>query len=145
MASACRISAFAGRDARQATQNKSWIMIFPMIDVIAEPPSRSNRHLINRIRLIEGDLTQQNDVQAIVASIPATLDASGSLTQAIMKAAGSQIDDFIVENIYKPRPGDVFPVPPFGLKVQHIIYALTPVWHDGFDGEDRDLVRCYRG
>lgn len=145
MERAYKTSARAGIDARQATQNKSWIMIFPMSDVIAEPFPRSNRHLINRIRLIEGDLLAQHDVDAIVGSVPSTLDVSGSLNQAIIKAAGQQIDDFIVEHIFRPRPGDVFAVPPFGLRVKHILFVVTPTWHDGIDREDRDLVRCYRG
>jgi O-acetyl-ADP-ribose deacetylase (regulator of RNase III) len=116
-----------------------------MPDVIAEPFPRSNRHLIGRIRLIEGDLTAQRDVDAIIVSIPSSLDVSGSLNQAVIRAAGHQIDDFIVEHIFKPRPGDIFAVPPFGLKMRHIIFAVTPLWHDGLDREDRDLVRCYRG
>lgn len=116
-----------------------------MSDVIAEPSPRSNRDLINKIRLIEGDLTKQADVDAIVGLIPADLDMSGTLNQAIIRATGQQLDDFIVENILKPRPGDVFAAPPFGLPNRHILYAVTPQWDDGLEREDRDLVRCYRG
>jgi O-acetyl-ADP-ribose deacetylase (regulator of RNase III) len=116
-----------------------------MSDVIAEPWHRSNRHLINRITLIQGDLLAQNDVDVIVGSIPPSLKAGGSLNQAIIAAAGEKIDEFIVENIFRPRSGDVFPVPPFNLSVKHIFYAVLPVWKDGIGTEDRDMIRCYRG
>jgi O-acetyl-ADP-ribose deacetylase (regulator of RNase III) len=68
----------------------------------------------------------------------------GSLNQAVMAAAGEKLDEFIVENIYKPRAGDAFAVPGFNLPVKHIIYAVTPLWKSGFSGEDRDLLHCYR-
>lgn len=116
-----------------------------MSEVIAEGQSPSNHHLINRIDLIHGDLVAQDDVDAIVAAIPHNLDMSGSLNRAILGAAGEQIDNFILEHIYKPRPGDVFAVPPFGLPVSHILFAVTPDWNDAIAREDRDLTRCFRG
>ena len=115
-----------------------------MSDVIAEPTPRSNRDLINKIRLIEGDLTQQGDVDAIVASMSTGLKIDGSLNQALIRAAGQQFDDFIVENIYKPRPGDVVEVPSFNLPAPRVFFAITPEWRDSLDFEDRDLIRCYR-
>lgn len=116
-----------------------------MSDVIADPYPRSNRHLISRIRLIEGDLTAQQDVDAIVGSVPVTLDTSRSLNRAIADAAGPKLDEFILEHLYRPRAGDVFPVPSFNLGVPHILYVVTPEWRAGIEHEDRDLVRCYRG
>jgi len=116
-----------------------------MPEVIADPFPRSNRHLISRIRLIEGDLTKQRDVQAIVTMVPVSLDVSGSLNSAVIAAAGTQLDEFILDNIYKPRPGDVFVVPPFNLAVDHLIVAISPDWRSGIDREDRNLIRCYRG
>lgn len=116
-----------------------------MSDVIAEPFPRSNCDLINRIRLIEGDLTKQHDVDALVGSISTALKVNGTLNQSLIAAAGTQIDDFILEHIYKPRAGDVFAVPPFHIPVKHIFFAVTPDWKDGLAQEDRDLIRCYRG
>lgn len=113
--------------------------------MIAEPFPRSNRHLINRIRLIEGDLTKQHDVDALVGSISTALKVDGTLNQSLIAAAGEQIDDFILEHIYKPRAGDVFAVPPFNIPVRHIFFAVTPDWKDDLAKEDRDLLRCYRG
>ncbi len=93
---------------------------------------------------MKGDLTKQNDVDVIVSSVSADLDCSGKLNCALVKAAGEQLDDFILEHIFKPRQGDVFAVPSFNLPVAHIIFAVTPDWGDGFNREDRDLLRCYR-
>lgn len=116
-----------------------------MSDVIAEPFPRSNRDLISRIRLIEGDLTKQHDVDVLVGSISTALKVNGTLNKSLIAAAGTQIDDFILEHIYKPRAGDVFAVPPFNIPVKHIFFAVTPDWKDGLAQEDRDLIRCYRG
>lgn len=92
-----------------------------------------------------GDLTEQVDVDAIVGAITPGMRVDGSLNQALIHAAGAQLDDFILENIFKPRPGDVFMVPSFNLKVRHLIFTVTPEWEDAIQQEDRDLTRCYRG
>ena len=100
---------------------------------------------MSRIRLIEGDLLDQMDVDAIVATILPTLKADGHLNDAIIAKAGQTLDNFIVDNIFKPKSGDVFSVPPFGIPVKHILYAVMPVWKDNLANEERDLTRCYRG
>lgn len=116
-----------------------------MSDEVIEPPSRSNSPLIGRIKLIEGDLLDQMDVDAIVATILPTLQADGHLNDAIIARAGRSLDNFIVDNIFKPKSGDVFAVPPFGIPVKHLFYAVMPVWKDNLANEERDLTRCYRG
>lgn len=93
---------------------------------------------------MKGDITQQADVEAIVSTISGDLKVDGSLNRAVIAAAGEKLDEFILEHIYKPRPGDSFAVPGFSLPVPHIIYIITPPWRTGFDREDRDLLRCYR-
>lgn len=115
-----------------------------MSDVIAEPYHRSNRHLISRIRLIEGDLTQENDVEAVVTTIPLSLKAEGSLNTALFAAAGAQMDDFLLEHVLKPQPGQVFAVPGFNMAAPYILFVITPEWRVGDFLEDRDLLRCYR-
>ena len=94
--------------------------------------------------MIYGDSTDSLAVESIVSCLKPDLDISGSLNQSIMKAAGERLDDFIIENFYKPRPGDVFSVPGFNLPVENIIYTISKPWQDGLHSEDRDLLRCYR-
>lgn len=117
-----------------------------MIESLPDPSPASNPHkdYISRIRLIEGDITQQNDVDAIVTSMPTTLSIRSDLNRSIIEAAGERLDDFVVENIFRPRAGDVHPLPGFNLPVKHILVAITPIWRRGDDPEDRDLMRCYR-
>ncbi len=90
-------------------------------------------------------MTKQHDMDVLVGSISTALKVNGTLNQSLIAAAGTQIDDFILEHIYKPRAGDVFAVPPFNIPVKHIFFAVTPDWKDGLAQEDRDLIRCYRG
>jgi O-acetyl-ADP-ribose deacetylase (regulator of RNase III) len=100
--------------------------------------------LINRVKLVMGDITEQSDVDAIVSTIGPDLDCSGTLNSSIIKKAGEQLDEFILDNIYKPQAGDVFAVPAFNVPVDHIIYTVTPDWRDELNRDNRSLLRCYR-
>lgn len=115
-----------------------------MSGFIADHRKRSNAKLKSRIVIVRGDITQQSDVDAIVSTIMTDMDADGSLNQSLIAAAGHAFDEFILDNIYKPRPGDTFVVPGFALPVKNVIFVVTPVWRDDFDKEDVYLLRCYR-
>ncbi len=80
----------------------------------------------------------------MVTSVDMTLNTGRSLNRALLRVAGPALDDFILEHIYRPHAGDVHVVPGFGLPVPHVLVAITPVWRPGREGEDRDLLRCYR-
>ncbi|PJB69070.1 MAG: macro domain-containing protein [Alphaproteobacteria bacterium CG_4_9_14_3_um_filter_47_13] len=115
-----------------------------MNNFVAEPSLRSNDKLVNRITVVKGDITKQDDVDAIVSSLTVTMDPGGSLNRSIFKAAGKAFDEFILDNIYKPRPGDCYAVPGFNLSVANVLFVITPDWQDGIDREDVYLLRCYR-
>ncbi|MBU0800451.1 MAG: macro domain-containing protein [Alphaproteobacteria bacterium] len=115
-----------------------------MREFIADGSGRSNAQLIHRITLYYGDITKQDDVDAIVTAMPVSLDMASPLNQALIAAAGQQLDEFILENIYKPRVGDVFAVPPFALPLRYIFCAILPDWDTSLGFEDRDLTRCFR-
>ena len=91
---------------------------------IAEHRKRSNAKLISRVVVMKGDLARQADVDAIVATINSNMDADGSLNQCLIAAAGQAFDEFILDNIYKPRPGDTIVVPGFGLPVKNVIRSI---------------------
>jgi O-acetyl-ADP-ribose deacetylase (regulator of RNase III) len=99
---------------------------------------------ISRIKIVKGDLTAQTGVDAIVSSIYPDMTLGGSLNRAVMAAAGADLDNFILENIFKPRTGDAFAVPGFNLPVPHILFMVKPRWRDGFFEEDKLLQRGYR-
>lgn len=107
-------------------------------------PSNPNKDFIRRIRLIEGDITEQADVDAIATCMDTSLSLSRSLNRAIVHVAGHALDASILENIYRTRVGDVHVLPGYGLPMKHILIAITPEWRVGIEGEDRDLLRCYR-
>lgn len=115
-----------------------------MAGFISEQRRRSNDQLIERITIVKGDLARQADVDAIVTSVMANLDVSGTLNQSLIEAAGKPFDQFIRDNIHKPRAGDTYVMPGFKLPVAHVIVVVTPVWKDSFDKEDAYLLRCYR-
>lgn len=115
-----------------------------MSGFVAEHRRRSNAKLITRINVIKGDITKQSDVDAIVSSIGSDLEVNGSLNESIIKAAGSDLDNFLLENIYKPRPTDTYVVPGFNLPTGNVIYVVTPPKRDEFDRADVHLLRCYR-
>ena len=99
---------------------------------------------LDRIKIIKGDIVQQADVDAIVCGLYPDMALEGSLNQTVMAAAGTRLDEFILENIYKPRTSDAFAVPGFGLSVRHVLFMVKPRWRDGFFEEDRYLLRAYR-
>ena len=115
-----------------------------MSDFVAEQRRRSNAKLMQRIRVVPGDITKQDDVDAIVSAIKTNMDVSGSLNQSLIKAAGHNFDNFILENIYKPKAGDVYAVPGFNLPVEHVLFVVTPPLKDTFERDDVYLLRSYR-
>jgi O-acetyl-ADP-ribose deacetylase (regulator of RNase III) len=109
---------------------------------IPEGRGASNPYL-KRIRIVQGDITEQA-VDALVTIIPHTLEYRGALNARILEKAGAKLDEFVLENIVRPRPGDVYAVPGFNLPCKHIFFAVVPKWKNDFDRYDRDLVNVCR-
>lgn len=87
---------------------------------------------LDRIHLMQGDITKQ-DVDAIVILIPQTLEYSGSLNEAVQVACGHNLDEFILDNIYKPKVGEVYALPAFNLPTKHILVGVLPKFRTDFD------------
>jgi len=90
-----------------------------------------------------GDLAAQ-EVDAVVTILPQNMEYHGILNSRLAEVAGRELPHFIKENIFDPRPGDIFAVPGFGLKAKHILIAIVPVWRTEFDRQDRVLVNICR-
>lgn len=114
-----------------------------MRPIISEPQAVANAPLLDRIVLVAGDFVAQ-DVDAIVAVIPPTLEIKDGPDAAILAAAGPELDKAILETIYRPRAGDVFALPGCRLKARHVIFGVIPDWRTEFECEDRHLLGCYR-
>jgi len=110
--------------------------------VITEPHRRSNP-LLDRISLVQGSIADQ-DVDAIVSFVPDSLKYYGEMNTAIHKVAGKELDQYILDNITNPKPGDVYAVPGFNMPCEHILFAVTPDWRSDFEREDRHLLDCCR-
>lgn len=115
-----------------------------MREIISEPQNIANAELVDRIALVSGDFVAQ-DVDAIIAAIPPTLEAKDGPDAAILAAAGPDFDSAMLESVYRPRAGDVFALPGFRLKARHVIFGVIPDWRTEFECEDRHLLACYRG
>ncbi len=110
--------------------------------VIPEQRKRSNP-LLGRVKLVQGSIAEQ-DVDAIISLIPQNLEYRGVINEALLKAAGEQLDQFVLENVYKPRVGDVYAMPGFGLPSEHVLFGITPDWRNDFDREDGHLLSVLR-
>ncbi len=122
-------------ESRRTTKNRMGIFI-------SEPENPSNPYL-SRIKLIKGDITQQN-TDAIVSVIPQDLEYRGEINSAILRGAGQKLDEFVLEHIYRPRPADIYAVPGFNLPCKHIFFCVLPAWRSDLDRDDRHLVAVCR-
>ena len=110
--------------------------------VIPKPSSPSNPYL-DRIHVLHGDVTDQ-DVDAVISVIRQDLEYRGSINAALLEKAGEQLDEFILEHVYKPQVGDAYAVPGFDLPCTNLIFAIMPVWKDDFAKQERDLLNAVR-
>lgn len=76
--------------------------------------------------------------------MPESLEWEGSLNRSVQKAAGPELDEYVINTILAPRSGEVFTLPKFNAPFQALFMAVIHEWDGGIDFEDRDLVRCYR-
>ncbi len=111
--------------------------------LVISKSGQSSKSFLERIHLIQGDITEQ-DVDAIAILIPQTLDYKGSINQAVMEACGHNLDEFILDNIYKPKIGDVYAIPAFDLPAKHIFVGVLPYFRTEFDMNDAHLSGVVR-
>ena len=102
-----------------------------------------SKPFLERIQLLQGDITMQA-VDAIGIIIPQDLKFRGSINESVAEACGHDLDNFILENIYKPRVGDVYSLPAFDLPCRHILLGIMPYYRTEFDRKDSDLAQISR-
>lgn len=98
---------------------------------------------LDRIRILQGDIVDQ-EVDAIVILIPQTLEYRGSINESVQLASGENIDEFILDNIYKPKSGEVYALPANGLRAKHILVGVMPHYRTDFDMNPSDLSNVIR-
>ncbi|MCK5285094.1 MAG: macro domain-containing protein [Alphaproteobacteria bacterium] len=114
------------------------------MDIIIPKRKEPSNPYLNRITLVKGDISAQN-VDAVVSIIPKSLEYHGSVNASLLEAAGEQLDEFILNNVYRPRSDDIYVVPGFNLPCKFLIFCIVPEWRNDFDRKDRDLLAACRG
>lgn len=86
----------------------------------------------------------QQEVDAIFTVIPQNLDFAGSLNHSIAAACGIDLDEFILEHVHKPKIGDAYALPGFGLPAKNILLGVMPYYRTEFDMNESHLSSIVR-
>ncbi len=94
------------------------------------------------LHILRNDITRMQ-VDAIVNAVDPTLSCSGGVDGAIRRAAGSELEQAILE-FGNCRPGSVKITPGFNLPCRYVIHTAGSIWFGGLFGERHILTACYR-
>jgi O-acetyl-ADP-ribose deacetylase len=94
------------------------------------------------VECLQGDITTQDDIEAVVNAANARLEPGGGVAGAIHRAAGPDLAEEAVP-LGPIGPGEAVITGAYGLPNRYVIHTLGPVY-----GQDRPeaelLARCYR-
>ncbi|MDD5582108.1 MAG: macro domain-containing protein [Candidatus Marinimicrobia bacterium] len=94
------------------------------------------------IEIIQGDIANQKDIDAVVNAANASLMPGGGVAGAIHRVAGPQLAE-ACKPLAPIKPGEAIITPAFHLPNKYVIHCLGPVY--GVDKPERTLLaQCYK-
>lgn len=101
--------------------------------------------MTNRIEIIRGDITKI-EIDAIVNAANYTLMGGNGVDGAIHRVGGIEIVEECKKIVAKQggcNTGEAVLTTAGKLQARFVIHTVGPVWHDGNNGEEINLARCY--